>query len=175
MSHRVWRIATDTPSYEADDLSGAGAKTTGGRWNEKGSAVVYATETRALACLETIVHFGAGGLPLNRYLVALDIPDALWAKARRETPDRLNVGWDAEPAGRVSIRLGTDWLTAASSALLVVPSAIVPEELNILLNPTHPDAQAVTATKVRKWTYDPHITLKVQARAARLDFPLAPR
>lgn len=157
MSRRVWRIASDTPSYEADDLSGAGAKATGGRWNEKGSAVLYAAESRALACLETVVHLGAGGLPLNRYLVALDIPDDLWAKARRETPTTLAVGWDAEPAGRVSIRLGTDWLAAASSALLIVPSVIVPEEFNLLVNPAHPEAGGVTAKKVRRWTYDPRI------------------
>lgn len=157
MSRRVWRIASDTPAYEADDLSGAGAKATGGRWNETGSAVLYAAESRALACLETVVHLGAGGLPLNRYLVALDIPDDLWANARRETPTSLDVGWDAEPAGRVSIRLGTDWLAAKSSALLIVPSVIVPEEFNLLVNPAHPDAGGVTAKKVRRWTYDPRI------------------
>ena len=79
MTCTVWRIATDTPNYEADDLSGAGAKATGGRWNEKGMAVVYASETRALACLETFVHLNAGGLPLNRYLVAITISDVIWA------------------------------------------------------------------------------------------------
>ena len=160
MNRRVWRIASDTPSYEADDLSGAGAKATGGRWNKKGGAVVYCSETRALACLETIVHLGTGGLPLNRYLVAIDIPSALWAKARRETPGKLDVGWDAEPAGRVSIRLGTDWLNASSTAIMLVPSVIVPEEFNVLLNPAHSDAAAMTATKLRKWTYDPRVLAK---------------
>src|SRR3712207_8444198 len=62
VSRTVWRIATDTPDYEANDLSGAGAKVTGGRWNEKDVPVVYASETRALACLETVVHLNAGGL-----------------------------------------------------------------------------------------------------------------
>ena len=161
MSYRVWRIASDTPDYEADDLTGAGAKKTGGRWNEKGSPVVYASSTRALACLETIVHLNAGGLPLNRYLVALDVPDDLWATARHETAATLNVGWDAEPAGRVSIRLGTDWLAANSSAILVVPSVIVPEEFNILVNPLHPEAHALTATKMRKWTFDPRISTNI--------------
>ena len=160
MSRRVWRIASDTPAYEADDLSGAGAKMTGGRWNAKGSAVIYAAETRALACLETIVHLGAAGLPLNRYLVALDIPDDLWAKARHETVTTLDIGWDAEPAGRVSIRLGSDWLGSGTSAILAVPSVIVPEDCNVLVNPAHPNARAITATKVRKWTYDPRRVAK---------------
>jgi RES domain-containing protein len=56
VSRTAWRIATDTPDYEADDLSGAGAKQTGGRWNERGLPLLYASESRALACLETVVH-----------------------------------------------------------------------------------------------------------------------
>ena len=52
----VWRIATDTPDYTADDLSGAGARATGGRWNARGTPLVYASTSRALACLETVVH-----------------------------------------------------------------------------------------------------------------------
>ena len=62
MSRIVYRIGTDTPDYEAHDLSGKGAGITGGRWNEKGVAVVYAAESRSLACLETLVHLAAGGL-----------------------------------------------------------------------------------------------------------------
>jgi hypothetical protein len=65
LSQAVWRIGTDTPAYEADDLSGAGARATGGRSNAAGVAVVYASRTRALACLETVVHLNAGGLPLG--------------------------------------------------------------------------------------------------------------
>ena len=157
MSTLVWRIATDTPTYVADDLTGTGAKLTGGRWNEKGFAMIYTSQTRAMACLETIVHLNAGALPLNRYLVSIDIPDGAWAKARRETASSLAVGWDAEPAGKISIDFGTDWLKAGTSAVLVVPSVIVPEEFNVLINPSHPDSKGVVAAKVRKWTYDPRL------------------
>jgi RES domain-containing protein len=157
VSRTVWRIATDTPTYEADDLSGTGAKLTGGRWNAKDVSVVYTSDTRALACLETIVHLNAGGLPLNRYLVAIEIPDAVWSAAQHATVLSLKVGWDAEPAGRVSIRFGTDWLLAKTSVLLVVPSAIVPEEYNVLINPMHPDSTELIAAKVRKWPYDPRL------------------
>lgn len=153
----AWRIATDTKEYEADDLSGAGAERTGGRWNEVGQAVVYASETRALACLETIVHLNAGGLPLNRYLVAVTIPDAVWARARVESLDRLPVGWDADPAGRASLRFGAAWLRLGASALLRVPSMIVPEECNVLIDPAHPDSRSITATKIRRWLYDPRL------------------
>ena len=158
MSETVWRIATDTPTYVAEDLSGAGAKTSGGRWNSAGVAMVYASQTRALACLETVVHLNAGGLPLNRYLVAVTIPDALWAAARWTTVSNLPVGWDAEPAGRDSIQFGDTWIAAGSSALLVVPSVIVPEEFNVLVNPRHADSRLITAVKIRKWLYDPRLT-----------------
>lgn len=157
MSHRVWRLATDTPTYEADDLSGAGAKATGGRWNEVGMPMLYTSSSIALACLETIVHLNAGGLPLNRYLVAVDIPDQVWAGARQEAGTSLKIGWDAEPAGRVSIRLGSEWIASRASAVLVVPSAIIPEEFNVLINPQHPDSTAITAAKVRRWLYDPRL------------------
>jgi hypothetical protein len=62
----VRRVATDTKSCEADDLSGAGAKVTGERWDAVGDAVIYTPVTQALACLETVVHLNAGGLPLDR-------------------------------------------------------------------------------------------------------------
>ena len=157
MSQTIWRIATDTPAYEADDLSGAGAKSTGGRWNAPGVAVVYASQTRAMACLETVVHLNAGGLPLNRYLVAITIPDAVWAGATFGGPASLPVGWDAEPAGRASIGFGTDWIKSGASALLVLPSVIVPEEFNVLINPAHAASAKIKAEKVRRWLYDPRL------------------
>ena len=147
MSHIVWRIATDTADDEADDLAGEGAKRTGGRWNEKGVAVVYASETRALACLETVVCLNAGGLPLNRYLVEVAIPDHVWATAQSENASSLAVGWDAEPAGRASIRFGSGWLRSGNSAVLMVPSAVVLEEFNVLINPHHPDSSATLITR----------------------------
>jgi RES domain-containing protein len=158
VSHSVWRIATDTKDYEADDLSGAGAKATGGRWNETGVAILYCSESRALACLETVVHLNAGGLPLNRYLVEIEVPDGVWSAAQIETVASLKIGWDAEPAGRVSVGFGSGWARSKSSLLLLVPSAIVPEETNILINPEHLDRIRLRARKVRKWVYDPRLT-----------------
>lgn len=157
MSQAVWRIAADTARYPADDLSGEGAKATGGRWNAQDHALLYTSTTRALACLETVVHLNSGGLPLNRYLVEIVIPDPVWTAAQRETAASLPVGWDAEPASLTSIRLGTDWLMAKSSALLILPSVIVPEEFNVLVNPAHPDAAGIIGRKLRKWLYDPRL------------------
>lgn len=155
-----WRIATDAATYAADDASGEGAKRTGGRWNSIGLPMLYTSSSIALAALETIVHLSSGGLPLNRYLVRVEIPDAIWDKRMQEAvlDDPGLVGWDAAPASATSIRYGDLWLRSARSALLCVPSVIVPEEPNILINPLHPDSHALHITKVRKLLYDPRLT-----------------
>jgi RES domain-containing protein len=150
----LWRIAADTPDYGADDLSGLGAKKSGGRWNRKGTPLVYASFPIALACLETVVHLGGSfSLPLNRYLVRIDVPEDAWA-ARTVFDPSLHVGWDALPAGLVSLDWGTLWARSASSLVAEVPSIVVLEERNVLINPAHPAAAALVAKKVRRWTYD---------------------
>lgn len=153
----AWRIASDTLQFSADSLSGAGAASRGARWNERGLPMLHASQSRALACLETLVHLDDGGLPLNRYLVQIDIPEPVWAAARVETATSLPVGWDAEPMSATSVDFGTAWARSGASAILRVPSVIVPEEENILINPAHPDAAGITATKVRRWLYDPRL------------------
>ncbi|WP_419730484.1 RES family NAD+ phosphorylase [Lichenicola sp.] len=157
MSRTVYRIATDAKAYLANDMSGAGAKRAGGRWNRQDTAVVYASETRSLACLETLVHLNAGGLPMNRYLVEVAIPGDIWDAREERNAASLPVGWDAEPASLTSIEFGTGWLESARTAVLVIPSAIVPEEMNVLINPAHPASASIGARKVRRWTYDPRI------------------
>ncbi len=154
MAQLVWRIAADTAAYAADDLSGAGAKVTGGRWNAVGQAVVYASCSRALACLEAMVHLNAGGLPLNRYLVEIAIPDGIWAAARREKAGTLPVGWDALPPSLTGTGVGGAWVAGGSSAMMLVPSVVVPEEFNVLINPAHPAAAEIVARKVRKRLYE---------------------
>ena len=159
MPHRVWRIAADTAHYAADDLSGKGAQLSGGRWNRKGTPLLYTSSSIALACLETIVHLGGmHPLPLNRYLVEIDIPDEVWA-ARTQFDTPSHVGWDALPAGRVSLDWGTRWAKSGAQLLAEVPSIVVPEESNMLLNPTHPLAASLVARKIRRWTYDGRLLL----------------
>lgn len=152
-----WRIAVDAPDYLADDTTGAGAKATGGRWNRPGRAVLYASSSIALACLETVVHLRTGGLPLNRYLVKLEIPPEAWRSRLEHDASSLPVGWDAQPEGKTSLDAGEAWLAQAAAAVMVVPSAIVPEERNILVNPAHPLCRALRVAKVRRWHYDPRL------------------
>lgn len=154
MSVFLWRIATDARDYQAHDLSGKGAEKTGGRWNRPGRPVVYTAINVSLACLETVVHLNAEGLPLNRILVQVTVPDAVWAARQVLALPALPTGWNVVPEGQVSLDLGDAWLRAGASALLEVPSAIAEEDTNVLINPTHPDAARITARKLRRWTYD---------------------
>jgi|SRR5450631_2532937 RES domain-containing protein len=154
MARAVWRIAAETSGYGCDDLSGKGAEKTGGRWNRKGTPVVYASCSIALAYLETIVHLsGVEPLPLNRYLIRIDIPGAAW-KARTVFDAATHVGWDALPAGLVSLDWERHWVRACKSLIAEVPSIVVPDEYNILINPCHPGAAKVVARKIRRWNYD---------------------
>lgn len=151
---RLWRIATQGPSWRADDLSGQGAASDPGRWNSLGLPVIYASTSIALACLETVVHVtGDQGLPLRRWLVAIDVPAEHWQQRRSLEPAQLP-GWDASPAGRSSRSWGDRWLLGHNSLIALVPSVIVPEEQNALINPAHPSASTLVASVIRPWTYD---------------------
>jgi RES domain-containing protein len=154
MARAVWRIAAETADYGSHDLSGKGAERTGGRWNRKGTPVIYASYSIALAYLETMVHLsGPEPLPLNRYLIRIEVPGAAW-KARTIFDASTHVGWDALPAGLVSLNWGTQWLRSRRSLLAEVPSIVVPDEFNILINPSHPDSAKLIAKKIRRWNYD---------------------
>lgn len=154
MTVNLWRVASDTPQWTAEDMLGKGAAHKGARWNHPGEHVTYAATSISLAAWETRAHFGRGAsLPWNRFLVRIDIPDSVWA-ARQTLSLPLAVGWDAIPEGRVSRAAGSAWLTSGRTALLVVPSVIINEEDNVLLNPAHADAVRLTATKVRRFIYD---------------------
>jgi RES domain-containing protein len=148
----AWRIATETATFQANDISGAGARATGGRWNSVGVAMLYCSSSIALATLETLSYINAGALPYNRFLVRIEIPDDVWHK--RFVLDPAPGGWDAVPAGMTSRRTGDEWVAQGLSSLLIVPSVIVPDENNILINPLHPDSKSVIATTVKRWVYD---------------------
>ena len=149
----LWRIAADTPLYQAHDPAGKGAELSGGRWNRPGTPMLYTSTSRSLACLETVVHLAADPLPLNRYLVRVTVPAAAWAAATEPDLSAL-VGWDAEPVGKASLDWGTTWAKGKRTLLARVPSVIVPEEFNVLINPAHPDVSKLRAVKLRKWLYD---------------------
>ena len=150
-----WRIATEAPDYAANDMSGTGAMLTGGRWNSKDLPLVYSASNIALAILETVHLLRSGPLPFNRYLVRIEVPDDLWrARLRLDPPPG---GWDAIPAGARARAAGDAWIFAQASALLLVPSVMVPDECNVLIHPLHRDADAIRAVSVRRWLFDPRL------------------
>jgi RES domain-containing protein len=91
-------------------------------------------------------------------LVRVDVPHDIWAAATNLTMATAPVGWDAIPPGIVSLDEGEDWIAGSTSALLLVPSIIVPEEENVLINPSHRDSARIAAKKIRRWIYDPRIS-----------------
>jgi RES domain-containing protein len=150
----LWRIATETRLYRATDLTGAGAAKFPGRWNDDGEPVVYAATSIALATLETAAHVDPGGLPLNRFLIELHVPDDVWEGRVEFTVKAPPRAWNAVPAGRASIEVGSRWLQSASAAIATVPSVIVPEESVALINPRHPNAARIVPSNLRRFEYD---------------------
>ncbi|WP_046110852.1 RES family NAD+ phosphorylase [Aquincola tertiaricarbonis] len=158
MTVSLWRIASDTPDWTVEDLAGKGAAHKGGRWNAAGEHVTYTSMSASLAAWETRAHLGHQGtkLPFNRILVRIDVPDDVWA-AREVKTLPLPLGWDVVPEGRVSTTIGSTWLARGSSALLCVPSVIINEELNVLVNPAHADAKRLVTHRVRRFFYDQRV------------------
>lgn len=150
----LWRIATATRLFDPTDLSGAGAAKNPGRWNAAGDAILYAAPAISLAVLETAAHIDDAGLPLNRYLVELLVPDDVWNARRTLSIATLPATWSAIPVAAGSVTVGSEWLASYTTALMAVPSVIVPEEFNVLVNPAHPDSQRVTARVVRRFDYN---------------------
>ena len=151
---KLWRIAAETRQYSATDLSGGGAANRPGRWNDDKEPVVYCAPAIAMAVLETAAYVDDSGLPLNRFLVEIDVPDAVWAKREEIDSAKLPAAWAAIPAGRASVKVGSNWLSSLASPILLLPSVIVPEESVSLINPKHPDASKITAKVLRLFEYN---------------------
>jgi RES domain-containing protein len=152
----VFRIARETRRYQASDITGAGAAASGGRWNPVKTPMVYASATRALAAWEALVHIAEPPgmrLPVDRYLLEIAIPRHAWSQRERFDGD-ANAGWDSIPGSMTALGWGTQWTVTCRSLVAVVPSVVVPEDNNVLINPRHPDAAALRVAIVRKWLYD---------------------
>jgi RES domain-containing protein len=134
-------------------MSGLGSAKTGGRWNSIGKAVVYTSRSVALAYLETLANVGRQ-TPRNRFLVRIPVPDKVWDQALWAKEKELPKTWRAEPASIGSVQFGDKWLTGGKSALLCLPSVIVPQDTNVLINPKHEDAAFIQARVQRQLLYD---------------------
>jgi RES domain-containing protein len=136
-------------------FSGDGARKYGGRWHSPGRPLVYLSETRALAALELLVHLTTTetrAKPFAFIEVAIPIKHI-----EVLTPSALSYAWKTSPPTRESTHVGDQWLREGRSLALRVPSVIIPEESNILLNVAHPDFPALTTGTPRKFTFDQRI------------------
>ena len=149
---QAWRIVK--ASRVADAFSGEGARLFGGRWNSRGTAVVYASEHLATAALELIVHLRPLVPRLPLVAISVEIPDALIERVPNE---QLPAEWRLSPAGPATWKLGDAWVRESRSAVLALPSVIVPEEINFLLNPAHPDIHRVVVGKANPFAFDPRL------------------
>jgi RES domain-containing protein len=131
----------------------------GGRWNRKNIPVVYAAESRSLATLEFLVHVSLLPiLPNNLSIACLDIPDGILAE--RISVADLPDNWRDYPAPPALADLGSEWAMAMRSLLLRVPSVVVVDEFNMLINPKHPDMERVTISRVESFTFDRRLVRK---------------
>jgi len=145
----LWRISNHL------SLAGDGALRTPGRWHTRGRRVVYCAESPAAALLEILVHFEIDiqDLPVRYRLLKIQVPDDVHVEC--VSADQLPADWPAKT--EVTRALGDDWLTRDSAALLTVPSAIVPETFNVLLNPAHPDARRIVIVQAGEHAIDPRL------------------
>ena len=153
---RAYRIAKRRYSLNKGMmLSGRGALLYGGRWNSPGRAIVYTSGSLALATLEIAVHLNAAAKIMAYRSMALDIPDELVLPMN---PADLPDDWDAmqvEPGAAQS--WGDAWFDEQISAVLEVPSAVIPSESNYLLNPEHPDFGEIGCGSIEKHVMDRRI------------------
>ncbi|HUK55831.1 MAG TPA: RES family NAD+ phosphorylase [Nitrospiria bacterium] len=136
----------------ARDLSGKGARLTGGRWNAKDTAVIYTSESRSLAAMEYLVHVSLTNIPAGIRIVSIGIPDS--SVPKQINPSDLPADWHRNPAPFSLADMGTKWAISMESLLLRAPSAVIMHEYNILINPTHPDMKSVQILDVENFIYD---------------------
>ena len=135
----------------AGDWSGRGAQMAGGRWNRKGIPAIYTSESRALSLLEVAVHLPLGLVPPSYSIATLEVPDALIEVL---DPKTLSENWNHFPPTDETQRLGDQFLLAMKTLALKVPSAIIPDEVNVIINPLHPDRIHVKIIRVEDFTID---------------------
>jgi RES domain-containing protein len=148
---RVWRIAR----LAYPPLDGEGARLNGARWNSPGTAVVYTAGSLALAIVELLVHTDPDLIPDDLTAFEIEVPSGVSLQILQA--NELPVGWDDPDDLAAARSAGDDWLRAARSCVLAVPSVIVPEETNYLINPAHPDASAISVLSSRPFSFDPRL------------------
>jgi RES domain-containing protein len=144
-----WRIMKSRHAGAAFD--GEGARLYGGRWNSPGTRLVYTAQSQALAILEVLVHLDKVGVLPSYSLCAAHFEEDL---VEALDPEALPDTWRSYPAPSGLRAIGDAWVAEQTSAVLQVPSVIVDDESNYLINPAHPDFPSITIGEPRPFDFD---------------------
>ncbi len=152
---RVWRICK--ADHTATAFTGEGAFLYPGRWHHAGTLVVYCSESRALAALEQLVHLRRNRLPPNFVCFGVEVPDGLTIQEVRT--EELPAKWRLQPGPPELRDVGTRWAESGETAVLQIPSAVVPGEHNFLLNPRHPDFRHLAVGEPQPFAFDERLVM----------------
>lgn len=150
MTLSAWRITKEKHAKSA--FSGEGARLYGGRWNSPGTSIIYTAQSQSLSVLEVLVHLDSPEL-LRKYLLFEVVIDA--SRIEVLNLSQLPANWKSDPAPASVQAIGDAWAAAARSAVLRVPSVLVPAESSFLLNPRHPDFAKLRIGKGIPFEFDP--------------------
>ena len=146
---RFWRICRRRYAFEA--ASGEGARLVGGRWNSPGIRIVYASTSLALAAVETFVNIEPNLQPKDFVSIEGEIPDQV--KIAQLDTAKLPSNWHATRDESLR-RFGDEWIHAGQTAAVLVPSAVIRGEWNVLLNPAHADFRKITFNEPQLFEFD---------------------
>jgi len=149
----IWRLCKETRAATAFD--GEGARRYPGRWNHKGVPMVYCTTALSLAAIEVFVHLDPDDLPDDLVSIRAELPDDVLPE--NVDTRTLPSGWHKTPAPAVLQDIGSAWIASSRGVALGVPSAVIPAERNILLNPSHPDMARVIRHPEQRFVFDPRM------------------
>lgn len=139
-----------------DDLHGKGAEKAGGRWNRKGNAVIYTSESRSLCTAEIAVHTPLGNIPVDYYLTTIEIPDTAMVQELTELP----ADWKSIPHPYSTQVIGDHFLLEQQYLVLKVPSVVVQGDFNYLINPLHRDFAGVKIISTEPFDFDQRLFIK---------------
>jgi RES domain-containing protein len=160
----AWRLCR--LRFASRPLDGEGARRAGGRWGSRGTPMVYCASSLSLGALECLVHFDLSEAPADYVAIPITIPDDV---VERLDVTGLPMRWRDTPPLTALARIGDRWVREQRSAVLQVPSAIVPVEPNFLIHPGHPDAARIETGAPRPFQFDPRLFV-----ADSSDYPLNP-
>ena len=145
ITHRKW----------ADKLVASGYAA---RWNSNGMFAIYSAENASLACLENLVHRNGFGLDADYCLITISIPSTISKIEIKSTDLPSNWNLNDEKAHLICRKYGDNWIRTQKSAILIVPSAIIANECNIIINPNHKDFFKIKIKKIENFSFDKRLS-----------------